>query len=236
MQIQNGPGPVRKLSAAIALAMMAPLAPMALAQGAMIEEVVVTGSRIARDPNATSSNPIQSVGAADIRLSGSAEATEYLRQQPALLTSLSSEASADSGAVGGSFSRIGQSVLALRGMGADRTLVLVDGRRHVSGVDGTQSVDIGTIPSALIERVETLTGGASSIYGADAVTGVVNFILKDDFEGVDINAQMSQNGSGDGRTSTLGLLVGQNFDEGRGNFTIGLDVLKRNNTLFGDRG
>lgn len=236
MQIQNGPGPVRKLSAAIALVMMAPLAPVALAQGAMIEEVVVTGSRIARDPNATSSNPIQSVGAADIRLSGSAEATEYLRQQPALLTSLSSEASADSGAVGGSFSRIGQSVLALRGMGADRTLVLVDGRRHVSGVDGTQSVDIGTIPSALIDRVETLTGGASSIYGADAVTGVVNFILKDDFEGVDVNAQMSQNGSGDGRTSTLGLLVGQNFDEGRGNFTIGLDVLKRNNTLFGDRG
>ena len=235
MQIQHGPGPVRKLSAAIAVAMLAPMAPVTLAQSAAIEEVVVTGSRIARDANATSANPIQSITDADIRLSGSTDVTEYLRQQPALLTSLSSEASADSGAVGGSFSRIGQSVLALRGMGADRTLVLVDGRRHVAGVDGSQSVDVGTIPKAMIERVEILTGGASSIYGADAVTGVVNYILKDDFEGWDIDAQVAQGQGGDGRTSNLEVLFGQNFADGRGNFTVGLDVMKRQRMLFGDQ-
>ncbi len=236
MQIQNGPGPVRKLSAAITLAMLAPLAPVTFAQGAAIEEVVVTGSRIARDPNATAVAPVQSIGEVDIRLSGSSEPTDYLRQQPALLSSLSSEASADSGAVGGSFSRIGQSVLELRGMGAERTLVLVDGRRHVSGVDGTQSVDVGTIPSALISRVEVLTGGASSIYGADAVTGVVNFILKDDFEGFDVDARISQDGSGDGRVGNIGLLFGQNFADGRGNFTVGLDVMQRKRMLFRDQG
>ena len=78
---------------------------------------------------------------------------------------------------------VGQTVLQLRGMGPERTLVLVNGRRHVAGVAGSQSVDIGSIPAALIERVEVLTGGASAIYGADAVTGVVNFVLKENFEG-----------------------------------------------------
>lgn len=229
-------GRVRPLSAAIALALLAPAAPVAIAQGAMIEEVVVTGSRIARDPNTTAANPIQSVTAEDIRLSGTSEPTEYLRQQPALLTSLSSEASADTGAPGGEFQRIGQSVLALRGMGAERTLVLVDGRRHVAGVEGSQSVDIGTIPSGLIDRIETLTGGASSVYGADAVTGVVNFILKDDFEGWDVNAQTSMDDSTNGRTSTLGVLFGQNFADGRGNFTIGVDIMDRQKMLFREQG
>ena len=232
MQNQNGPGPLRKLTVGILLAM---LTPVGIAQIAPIEELVVTGSRIARDPNAAATAPVQSITAEAIRLSGSTEPTDFLRQQPALLTSLSSEASADSGAQGGLFSRVGQSVLALRGMGANRTLVLVDGRRHVAGVEGSQAVDIGTIPSGLIERVETLTGGASSIYGADAVTGVVNFILKDDFEGLDGNVQVNQNEGGDGKSGTFDLLFGQNFSDGRGNVTVAGGVMRRDRVLFGDR-
>ena len=74
-------------------------------------------------------------------------------------------------------------------LGAGRTLTLVDGRRHVGSQGGTLSVDVDTIPRLLIESVEIITGGASSVYGADAVSGVVNFILKQDFEGIDIRAQ-----------------------------------------------
>lgn len=239
MKIRDGLGPVKKLSAAILLASVAPVAPTVLAQAPqaqpMIDEVVVTGSRIARDPNMTSAAPVQSVGEADIRFSGSAEPTDFLRRQPALLSSLSSEASADTGAVGGDASRVGQSVLDLRGMGPQRTLVLVDGRRHVAGVEGSQSVDVGSIPSALIDRVEVLTGGASSIYGADAVTGVVNFILKDDFQGLELDARTSMDDSGHGRVSNLGVLFGQNFGGGRGNITVGIDIMQRKKMRFGDQ-
>lgn len=229
--------PLRKCAAAVAAICFLPLPGTVLAQTtAVIEEVRVTGTRIARDPNQTSASPIQSVGSEDIRLSGSSEAADLLRQQPALLTSQSSEASADAGGQGGDATRVGQSVLALRGMGASRTLTLVDGRRHVAGIEGSQAVDIGTIPSALIERVEVLTGGASSIYGADAVTGVVNFILKSDFEGLDLDARVSMDDSGQGRTSNLSMLFGRNFQEGRGNFTIGVDLLQRKHITFGDKG
>ncbi|MCC5887273.1 MAG: TonB-dependent receptor [Gammaproteobacteria bacterium] len=228
---------LRKCAVAIAAIGLLPLSATVSAQtGGVIEEVRVTGSRIARDPNQTSASPVQTVGSDDIRLSGSSEAADVLRVQPALLTSQSSEASADAGGQGGDPTRVGQAVLALRGMGASRTLTLVDGRRHVAGIEGSQAVDVGTIPSALIERVEVLTGGASSIYGADAVTGVVNFILKSDFEGLDVDARVSMDDSGQGRTSNLSMLFGQNFQDGRGNFTVGLDVLQRKHITFGDKG
>ena len=149
------------------------------------EQIVVTGSRIARDPNIGSPAPIIAVTAEELQRSGSADVVDTLRDIPALSTSTSSEGSID-----GVFSEaVGQSILNLRGLGSNRTLVLVNGRRHVSGVAGEQAVDINSIPTALIERVETLTGGASSIYGADAVTGVVNFVLREDFEGLQGNVQ-----------------------------------------------
>ena len=109
------------------------------------------------------------------------------------------------------------SSLNLRGLGAARTLVLQNGRRHVAGLSGVATVDISTIPVALIENVEILTGGASSIYGADAVTGVVNFILKDDFEGVDARAQASISDEGDAETYFAALAAGTNFANDRGN-------------------
>ena len=151
-----------------------------------LEEVIVAGSRIARDPNLGAPVAVQSVDAQDIQLSGNVELVELVREIPALMTS---ETGDNSGGVFNSafdtdnssvLSLSGEQVLQLRGMGLARTLVLVDGRRHVAGSPGNVAVDINTIPQALVERVEVTTGGASAIYGANAVTGVVNFIMKDD--------------------------------------------------------
>lgn len=186
----------------------------------LIEEVVVTGSRIARDANLTGTNPVQSVSAEDIRSSGEFSLTDVVNDIPSLLQSMSSEQSIDSGA---QFSD-GANVLNLRGLGVERTLVLVDGRRHVGGVQGSASVDIGSIPQGLVERVEVLTGGASAVYGADAVTGVVNFVLKEDFEGLEIGANFGMSEYGDGEQSSLSVLFGRNFAEGRGNITAALDL------------
>lgn len=196
-----------------------------------LEEVVVTGSRIKRDSNLTSPAPVTTLNEEQFRLSGEIDITDVLNDQPALLTSSSSEGSIDGIFAAGT----GQAVLQLRGLGNERTLVLVDGRRHVSGVAGTQAVDINTIPPALIERVETLTGGASSVYGADAVTGVVNFILKDDFEGITVDVQGSISDEGDGETLRANILYGKNFDDDKGNFTIAFDYTRRDNIQFGDR-
>ena len=158
----------------------------AFAQEDELEEIIVTGSRIARDPNLGASVAVQSVDSEDIQLSGQMDVTDVIRTIPALMTSNSMDGSTNVSAfdtASGVVSASGESVLQLRGMGIERTLVLVDGRRHVAGAAGTAAVDINSIPQPLIERVEVITGGASAIYGADAVTGVVNFIMKKNFEG-----------------------------------------------------
>ncbi len=133
----------------------------ALAQdqsGEALEEITVTGSRIARDPNIGGNVPVQSLGSDDILLSGNVDLGETLQRLPALLTSNTSTNSI--GGVFGSGSgetgsaAVGETILQLRGLGVERTLVLVNGRRHVAGVGGTQAVDIGSIPQNLIERVE----------------------------------------------------------------------------------
>ncbi|WP_287245212.1 TonB-dependent receptor plug domain-containing protein, partial [Pseudoalteromonas sp.] len=142
-----------------------------------VEVIDITGSRIPTDPNVLSSVPVQSLNSKDIAMSGELNLADVVNDIPALISSLTAE-NTDTGS----------NSLNLRGLGADRTLTLVNGRRHVAGFRGSQAVDIGTIPRALVERVEVTTGGASAVYGADAVTGVVNFILKDDFEGVQIKA------------------------------------------------
>jgi len=197
-----------------------------------VEEVVITGSRIQRDPNLGSPSAIQSLSSEDIKLSGEADVVDVLTRIPALQNSNSPTSSLTFG-VGDS--PAGQSVLQLRGLGVDRTLVLVDGRRHVSGLAGTASVDVGSIPNALIERVEVLTGGASSVYGADAVTGVVNFILKDDFEGLELDFNGGQSGHGDGQTFDASGTWGMNFDDDRGNITFSTSMTRREAIRAGDR-
>jgi iron complex outermembrane recepter protein len=196
------------------------------------EAIVVTGSRIARDPNIGSAAPILAVTAEDLQRAGTADVVDTLRDIPSLSTSTSTEGSID-----GVFSQaVGQSILNLRGLGSNRTLVLVNGRRHVSGVAGEQAVDVNSIPTALIERVEVLTGGASSIYGADAVTGVVNFVLKEDFEGLQGNIQSGISSAGDSWRINGDLTWGTNFADGRGNITISGEYARNDELLFGDRG
>jgi iron complex outermembrane recepter protein len=177
--------------------------------------ILVTGTRLTRDPNAVAPSPIVSVTAADIRATGQTDVTEVLREIPALISSGTVADSIERGGGG-----IGQATLNLRGLGSNRTLVLVNGRRHVSGVAGTQTVDIATIPRALIQSVDVLTGGASAIYGADAVTGVVNFNLRTDYDGIELASQVGISERGDGRTFTVDGVWGRNFFDNRANLTV----------------
>jgi iron complex outermembrane recepter protein len=120
----------------------------------------------------------------------------------------------------GNITNAGASTVNLRNLGADRTLVLADGRRMVAGVPGTAQVDLTMVPTGFIERVEVLTGGASAVYGSDAVAGVVNFIYKKDFEGFDFDAQAGQSSRSDADEYKLGFTAGHNFADKRGNFMV----------------
>jgi outer membrane receptor protein involved in Fe transport len=203
----------------------------AAVEGTEDDAIVVTGSRIARDPNATAPLPITTLSSQDFRNAGNTDVTATLRQIPALISSSTVADSIERGPAG----TAGQATLNLRQLGSNRTLVLVDGWRHVSGVAGTQTVDVSTIPNALIERVEVLTGGASAVYGADAVTGVVNYVLKRDFQGIAIDTQMGISDSNDGQTYRIEGLIGQNFAGGRGNVTLAVGYTNDAEILFGDR-
>jgi outer membrane receptor protein involved in Fe transport len=191
------------------------------------DTIIVTGSRIARDANVAAPSPITTVTAADITESGVFNTADVLADLPALQFSTTSEGSLGVNS--------GQNTLNLRGMGEARTLTLVNGRRFVAGVEGTQSVDVGSIPQALIERVEVMTGGASAVYGADAVTGVVNFVLRDDFEGLDINFRGGLSGEGDGEEYSGTVLIGENFAGGRGNVTATLGFQSGSAITIADR-
>lgn len=186
--------------------------------------ITVTGSRIPTDPNLASSVPVQSITGADIRLSGEINLADVVNDIPALISSTTSQNSAT-----------GANALNLRGLGTARTLTLVNGRRHVAGFRGTQAVDVSSIPRALVERVEVTTGGASAVYGADAVTGVVNFILKDDFEGLQIDARGGISGRGDAENIALDLLIGRNFANGRGNVVFSATLEDDTALTYGDR-
>jgi outer membrane receptor protein involved in Fe transport len=180
------------------------------------DTIIVTGSRIAR-PELASANPVVTVTDTDIVASGTTNLTDYLQTIPALQNSFNSfDTSGDRAGIG----TTGLNLLNLRNLGAERTLVLVDGRRHVAGFKGLQAVDINTIPTDLVERVEVFTGGASAIYGADGVSGVVNFIQKKDFEGLTARVQNGISQYGDAGQRLIALTAGHNFAQGRGNFAI----------------
>ncbi|MGD1956984.1 MAG: TonB-dependent receptor domain-containing protein [Sphingomonadales bacterium] len=196
------------------------------------ETLVVTGSRIERTA-VNSPAPIDIVTAEDIAKLGLTDTTEALRFVPALNSS-STLSTAASFREGG-FRNFGVASLNLRGLGEDRTLVLVNGRRHVSGIANEQTVDVTTFPTALIERVEVLTGGGSSIYGADAVSGVVNYVLKDDFEGVDVRGNVSVPTQGAGEAYYGAVTLGGNFKEGRGNAAINVEYFRQSQLRIRDR-
>lgn len=200
-----------------------------------IEEVVVTGTRL-KTTNENSSQPIVSLGEDALAKSGEFDIGEVLNDTPALLNSVTSTNSVDSSAVNiGQTQNFGGAALDLRGLGIKRTLTLVNGRRHVAGIEGTSAVDISTIPSGLIDRVDILSGGASAVYGADALTGVVNVILKDDFEGFDIGVQAGADGSGDTNANKFTITFGSNFADDRGNVVVAMQSERDKGLMMGQR-
>jgi len=186
-----------------------------------IETVTVTGTRIPR-PEVDMPNPVQSVTAEDIVHSGTTNLTDYLKRIPALTASLSDiETSGINTNVTDAGSSLGGlNLLNLRNLGFDRTLVLEDGQRLVSSSTGDAGVDVDAIPITLIDRVDTVTGGSSAIYGADGVTGVVNFVLKHDLEGVDARIQAGGPQDGGASKYIAAVSAGHNFDDGRGNIEL----------------
>ena len=207
------------LSTAICSALgsaLAAVAPSALAQGEgeLIEEVFITGSRITRD-EFSSSSPLASFDAGDLRDSGVASVDEFLKDVPAF-TGYQMGTSTNNG------SDQGQKKIDMRGLGFNRTLVLINGRRQIGDVNDDGAVDLNTIPSAMIKRVEVLKDGASTVYGSDALAGVINIILHDDFEGYRITGNWGQ-GTEDGQAENqeLSFLGGVAGDRGNMVFSIG---------------
>ncbi|USX13304.1 TonB-dependent receptor [Oxalobacteraceae bacterium OTU3CAMAD1] len=176
-----------------------------------IQKVQITGSRIS-SPNADSPSPLQILSSADIAASGAVNLQELLQKNPTMGTPSLSRTNSNFLTSGG-----GVSTVNLRNLGDDRTLVLVNGRRFVSGVPGETAVDLNTIPTDFIERVELLTGGASATYGSDAVAGVVNIILKKNFEGLLIDAQTGESREGDDSKRKLSLTFGTTSADGASN-------------------
>ncbi|HEV2082032.1 MAG TPA: TonB-dependent receptor [Brevundimonas sp.] len=175
-----------------------------------VEEIVVTGSRIRRDP-ATAPTPLIQVQREQLLDTGLATVVDYLATIPALSNSL-----VPSDTTGSNLNDGGLEFANLRSLGSGRTLTLVDGRRHVGSAAGNLAVDVSVIPRLLIENIEIITGGGSSVYGADAVSGVVNYILRKDFEGLEIDAnygQLVQGGSAD--TRRVSALIGTNLLDDR---------------------
>jgi len=194
--------------------------------------IIVTGSRIATDSTTSLASPVQVVTDEQFKLAGEVEISQTLREVPALQ---GSDPAALSSAQ--DLALTGASTLNLRQLGTDRTLVLVDGRRHVPGIAGTATVDVGAIPQSLIKSVEVLTGGASGVYGADAVSGVVNFQLRDgsDFDGVEFRAQTGISDEGDAEEFFGSIAGGGTFGGGRGTAVFAVDYTHSTSLLNGDR-
>jgi len=197
----------------------------AAAQGP-VEEVTVTGSRIART-NATTPTPVTVLDAERFQLAGDNRLADTLNTLPALGTTQSDANSNDNQQIAGA------NFLDLRRLGIERTLVLINGQRQVASQVGSAAVDVNTIPQALVERVEVITGGASAVYGADAVSGVVNFILKDDFEGLAFTGRVGIAEEGDGEVYQISATGGTNFADGRGNVYANI-TYDRTEPVFAD--
>lgn len=181
--------------------------------------IVVTGSRI-RQPNLESANPIAVVTGEDVFSTGGVSVGDLLNELPQLRSTFSLQN-------GTRFlGTRGLNLLDLRGLGSQRTLVLVNGRRHVGSdvLSNGVSVDTNTIPSDLIDRIDIVTGGASAVYGSDAIAGVVNFILKDNFEGIQLRGQAGVSNYKDAGNQFVSLTAGTNFGaDDRGNIAVNLE-------------
>jgi outer membrane receptor protein involved in Fe transport len=193
-------------------------------------DIIVTGSRIAR-PNLDSVSPVTSITAAEIQQTGNISTGDVLNNLPALASTYSQANSTRF------LGTAGLNLLDLRNLGPQRTLVLVNGRRHVAAdiLNNAVSPDVNTFPTDLIERVDVVTGGDSAIYGSDAIAGVVNFVLKDKFEGVQLHAQGGLSQFGDAGSYYASVLAGKNFAGGRGNVAIDIEYARQNDLYASGR-
>ena len=227
--------------------MMASAAPT-FAQDSDEDVIVTTGTRLNVNPNLTAAQPVLSIDSAEIAARGVVNIEDLTNTLPQISAAQTSEQS--NGASG-------TAQLDLRGLGAQRTLTLIDGRRLPYGDSSSVAVNLDLVPTNLVERIDVLTGGASAVYGSDAVAGVVNFILKDDFEGVEFDvqygfAQSSNNNDlieevlianeqpvpgsvTDGEEITGSITFGANIEGGRGNVTGFASYQSRNEIVGADR-
>lgn len=211
---------------ALSLAMLsAPaVAQQAAADTAEAETIVVTGSLI-RNPNLERASPVTVTSADDIELMQSNTAEEILREIPGIVPSIGSAVNNGNG---------GASFVNLRGLGSNRNIVLLDGVRLVPA-ELNGRFDLNNVPLALVERMDVLTGGASTTYGADAISGVVNFLTKKDFAGIDFSTGYQITERGDGAVFKSDLVLGANFDDGRGNVVLSVGFQDADPVYQGDR-
>jgi outer membrane receptor protein involved in Fe transport len=193
------------------------------------EEIVVTGSRIKRATNISSPTPMVTLGEDQIENTGSVNVYDILNELPQAGDALSR------GNTNFTVGSSGVQTVNLRGLGSGRTLTLVNGRRWVGGQPGEGYVDLNSIPTDLIDRLEVITGGASSVYGSDAIAGVVNIILKDDFEGMSIEVMEGGYDAGDGDTSLASLTFGAQFADGRGSSIFNIRTDEQGSVFARDR-
>jgi outer membrane receptor protein involved in Fe transport len=195
-----------------------------------LDEVVVTGSRIAR-PNLESPVPVTTVTAEELYETGNTSVGDLLNDLPSMRSTFSQSNSSRF------LGTTGLNLLDLRGLGTQRTLVLVNGRRHVGSdiLSNAVSPDTNTFPTDLIERIDVVTGGSSAVYGSDAIAGVVNFVLKKNFEGLQIRGQGGMSGEGDSDNHYASVLWGTNFLDDRGNIAVNLEYAKQKAFFASDR-
>ena len=200
------------------------------AQQQGLEEITVTGSRIVRR-DFEAASPIVTVDAQRLQNSSTVSIESVLNQMPQFVPQ---DTQFDQGIQASPTSSLGIGSVNLRGIGPNRTLVLIDGRRAQPS-NAALIIDTNSIPSAAIERVETITGGASAVYGADAMAGVVNFILKKDFEGIDMDLHTERTAQGDGEETKFSTLLGVNSNDGKSNVMLGVEWYNRGEVLLRNR-
>jgi iron complex outermembrane recepter protein len=189
-----------------------------------LEVVTVTGTRV-NSPNVIANSPIASYSAEELQAKQTVTVEDFIRLVPGAVPSVGP--GTNNGAGGGA-------TIDLRGLGPNRTLVLVNGRRFVPfNLVGT--VDTNSIPIAMIERIDIVTGGASAVYGADAISGVVNFILKKDFEGAEFSTQYGTSSENDSDRQRIDLTLGANVADGRGNIVFSVGHTQTDPLLQGAR-
>ena len=194
------------------------------------EAITVTGTRIRR-PNLESPLPVTSVGGEEFFQTGDVSVGDKLAELPSIASTFTQANSTRF------LGTAGLNLLDLRGLGTARTLVLVNGRRHVGGdvLSSGVSTDVNTIPTDLIDRVDVVTGGNSAVYGSDAIAGVVNFVLKEDYDGIQLRGQGGTSRYGDANSYFISGLVGKNFAGGRGNVAVNVEYARRDQAFGAKR-